>query len=316
MAITSTGYDGAVTELGWAKMISAVGSSEYGVLGSNDYRVTAVAGADRTVSISTGSAWGKGVFDTNDANITVQLGTVSSGSRWDLIAVRRNWTGASGTTTVVGIAGSSAKAIPARNTNPGILDDQPLALVQVSAGQTQPTTIVDLRAWGGNGGMAAMDTLALSYLDRVGAQVVIAGEEWACGRNGTGTVTWSKSSSPTAIGLYGNGGFLTGTTPPDGSTAGPVYLLQAGSAISSTDNSGNARITWPRQFPNGVLCVMLTNGDSNATGGDCIMSVHGDTAFWGTAGLGGKSDVVYRLRDDGGPMANALHRANWIAIGY
>ncbi|HJW01362.1 MAG TPA: hypothetical protein VJ617_19910 [Arthrobacter sp.] len=321
MAITSSGYDGSVTELAWSKMVSGVGSSEYGVLGSNDFRVTAVAGADRTVSIATGSAWGKGIFDTNDANITVQLDTVATGTRWDLIAIRRNWTGASGTSTVLKINGGTAKTIPARNTSPGVLDDQPLALVQITAGQTQPTAIVDLRAWGGNGGMTAMDLLSLGYLERLGAQVVINGEEWACGRNSGGTVAWTKTSAPTSIGLYGaSGSAINGTTPPDAATAGPAFLMQAGSQVATTDNAGYGRLTWPRQFPNGVLSVILTNGDSYALGSAGWFNVEGNAPFWGTSGSGGKSDVIYvAVGWSGGAiqaLPNRLHRVNYIVIGY
>jgi hypothetical protein len=319
MAITSFGYDGSVSEVAWATMVSGVGSSEYGVLGSNDFKVTAVAGSDRTVSIAAGSAWGKGVYDTSDANITVQLDTVASGSRWDLISIRRNWSGAAGTTSVLKINGGASRLIPARNTTPGVLDDQPIALVQITAGQTQPTAIVDLRAWGGNGGMAAMDPLALTYLQRIGAQVMINGDEWVCAPTASGTVSWTKINAPFNISLYGTGGYAGGIAPPD-TALGPVFLMQAGTMVATSDGAGNGRLIFPQPFPNGLLTVTFTNGDSWASGVGMFFSAAGNSAFWGASGTGSKTDIVYTCWGyQGGvtkQIANMPHRMNWIAIGY
>jgi len=319
MAITSAGYDGAVTELSWSKMISGVGAAEYGVLGTNDFKVSAVIGSDRTVSIATGSAWGKGVFDTNDANITIQLDTISSGSRYDMIVIRRNWTGAAGTTTVTKINGSSSKMLPSRNIGAGVLDDQPIALVQVTAGQTQPTAIIDLRAWAGNGGMTAMDTLALSYLDRPGGQVYVNGETWQCVRATNGVVSWNKVAVMNGLGLFGASGNTGGIAPPN-ADAGPNWLIQAGSTVQYTDGSGYGRVTWPKPFPNGVLTVILQNGDSWASGGG-VMLIEGHNEFWGPSGGGGKNDVVYVFQGNNNQglwvmKPSTLHRVNWIAIGY
>lgn len=319
MAITSAGYDGSVSELSWSKMISGVGSSEYGVLAVDDYKVTPVTGADRTVSISAGSAWGKGVFDINDANITIQLDTVSTGSRYDMIVIRRNWTGAAGTTTIAKINGSASKSLPARNVGAGALDDQPIALVQITAGQTQPTAIIDLRAWGSNGGMVAADALALSYLQRPGAQVFIAGETWQCTRSTSGAFSWNKVASTSALGLYGAGGNISGLAVPN-VDAGPNFMIQAGSTAQYTDGSGYGRVTWPKPFPNGLLTVILTNGDSWMSGGG-VMLVEGHNDFWGPSGNGGKNDVVYVFQGNNAQQLwtlkpNTLHRVNWIAIGY
>ncbi|HVH54481.1 MAG TPA: hypothetical protein VNA32_10180, partial [Actinomycetota bacterium] len=294
-------------------------SAEYGVLGDGDFKVTAVTGADRTVSIATGSAWGKGVFDTNSANITIQLDTISTGTRWDLIAIHRNWSGAGGTTTVIKINGSSSKAIPARSTDPGNLDDQPLALVQVTAGQTQPTAIVDLRVWAGNGGSHASDVLALNYLTRLGAQVTIAGEEWGYLHNPAGTPAWAKLNSPTAVGLFGTGGALVGLPPAV--SGGPQFLMQAGSTVTTTDSNGFAGINFPTPFPNGLLTVVTTNGDSSidrAFGHVITLSVAG--APWGS---GAKNGFVFsaEVEDSAGThrvymVAGQILRCNWIAIGW
>lgn len=191
MAIVSKFYDGPVTESDWAQ--NRLGVPAYGVAGSSDWLVSAVAGQDRTVSIAAGSGFGHGVADTSDANETIQLDTISSGSRWDLIAMRRDWQpAAGGPSAFVKVTGTGTKQLPAGRLNdPGVQDDQPLALVQVSAGQTQPTAIVDLRVWSSNGGVTIADELALSYLNQPGARVLHGANEWAYLRDSNGVFGWS-----------------------------------------------------------------------------------------------------------------------------
>lgn len=182
MAIESRFYDTVpgvgITETEWAQ--NRFGGPAYGVKGAADWKVTAVAGQDRTISISAGSGFGHGVSDTSDANETIQLDPISSGTRWDLIAMRRDWQpAAGGPSAFVKVSGSSAKKIPAnRVSNPGVQDDQPLFLVQVTAGKTEPTGFVDLRCWSANGGIIIADKLALDYLAVPGARVLLGGTEY------------------------------------------------------------------------------------------------------------------------------------------
>jgi hypothetical protein len=130
MAITSIGYDGSVNESQWAKMVPLVGSSHYGVSAPSDWKVTPHATLDRGVSIAAGSGWGQGVLDTSDATVSLQGGSVSSGSRWDMVVMRRSWAGTGGSSTFALIAGSASMVLPTRNNTPGTLDDQPIALVR------------------------------------------------------------------------------------------------------------------------------------------------------------------------------------------
>lgn len=179
---TSYGYDTApgegLGELVWQEMHPQIGTS-YGVRDPGDWKVTAVSGADRTVSIAAGRGWGLGVIDKTVLNDTIQLDPIASGSRWDLIAVRRDPTPTKGVTEFIKISGGATPVIPgARLSGPGI-HDQPLALVQVTAGQTQPTGIRDLRTWAGDGsGFVAVDDLVLSYLNKTGTRVHINGVDW------------------------------------------------------------------------------------------------------------------------------------------
>lgn len=328
MAIISVGYDGAVNESQWAQLIKKVGSAEYGVVGKDDWRITAVAGADRTVSIAPGKGWGHGVFDENTASVQVQLDPVASGVRYDLIVMRRDWTGAAGSSTFTKVNGTgSFTSLPAgRLKGPGAVDDQPIALVQVIAGQSMPGIIRDLRCWAGNGGMKVWHDLCLQYLDAVATTVTDMGN----GKKYTrhigldGNPYWSAGVEDGYIPLHGVGSTINGGIPRTGANlteagfAAPNFLIQAGSLVQPTDGAGYGRITWPKPFPNGLVTVILTNGDSSATSG-AIIEVEGNNAFWGPSGNGGRHDVVYMMRDFLGDRLmrpNTWHRVNWIAIGW
>lgn len=221
---TSYGYDTApgegLGELVWQEMFPQIGSATYGVRSSDDWKVTAVSGADRTVSIAAGRGWGLGVIDKTVANDTIQLDPITSGSRWDLIAVRRDPTPTKGVTEFVKINGGSTQVIPGgRLSGPGI-HDQPLALVQVTAGQTQPTVIIDLRCWATNGGMVAKSTLALGYLNQLGTCVYIDGVMWRRVPGLNNIPEWDNGAffelSPLAVAAY--------------SITGKVYREPAGTA--------------------------------------------------------------------------------------
>lgn len=320
MAFTSIGYDGTINERQWAELVPNVGSSTYGIKDADDLKVTAVPGQPLMVSIASGAAWGHGVLDTETANTTITCGTISSGSRWDLIAIRRNWQPlAGGPTSIVVVAGSSAKVIPeAREKTPGVTDDQPLALVQWTAGQTQPTAVVDLRCWAGNGGLVARDTLALTYLDKPGASVTIAGAEWNCVVGNNDTVSWVMSTELGRVPVFGLGSAIAGTP-----AAGTNFLIQAGSSINTTDGGSYSRIAFPNPFPNGLLSITAMNGDDWATGGGMWIAGSGAYNYHGNDAVGTKTAWVYALLStENGQTGrvprtrNVRHRVNWVAIGW
>lgn len=191
MTITSIGYDGSINETQWANLASALGA-QYAVLDATHWKVEPVAGSDRTVRILSGSGYGHGVLDESDALVTIQLPTIASGSRWDLIVARRDWQPPGGATTFTYVSGNASRVIPStRASSPGITDEQPLALVQVTAGQTLPTAIVDLRCWHGNGGMMAASTDALSYLTMIGSVVIVDNIAWVRSFDASGIPAWT-----------------------------------------------------------------------------------------------------------------------------
>lgn len=152
MTITSYGYpavgasSGNIDAVAWSQLQEELGVA-YSVQGLSDWAVTVVAGLDRTVAIAAGKGYGRGVFDVNSAPVNVQLDTVAgTGTRWDLIVARRNWT--TPVTVFTKVNGTAVAGIPTgRNVGPGALDDQPIALVQITGGQTAPTAVIDLRTW-------------------------------------------------------------------------------------------------------------------------------------------------------------------------
>lgn len=315
MAFTSTFYNGPVDEIAWSEGAPRIGSSEYGVVGVNDFRVTAVSGQDRTVSVAAGKAWGKGVHDTMTPAETVQLPTVGAGSRWDLIAIRRVWS--TNTTSIVRVGGSGTRGIPAgRQSGYGTTDDQPIALVRVQAGSTTIQEIIDLRCWAAGGGMYANDDLALSYLTTPGARVHINGVDWAC-TIVSGSPVWMKAATVGSVALHGWTLGLAGPLPPSA-----AFLMQSGSMVRTTDNSGYARFSWPRPFPNGLLSVVLTAGDDWANGRIAFFNVAGRPDTFGSAGYGNQAEVVYVMQgsdasgNNWGKIPNKLHRVNFIAIGW
>jgi hypothetical protein len=220
MTIFSSGYDGTVDEVQWAQLVPAVGAAQYGVVGAGDWKVTSHPVLDKAVLVAAGSGWGPGVFDTSDAPATVQCDALTSGTRWDLITAKRDWQPTAGATVFSKVTGGAVKTLPARFTDPGEQDEQPLALVQWTAGQTQPTAIVDLRCWAGNGGMFAKEDLVRSYLDRLGASINIAGLLWSYQVGANDTPGWILAGPTTYAPLPVNGYSLTGAIKTEPAGAG------------------------------------------------------------------------------------------------
>lgn len=316
MAITSAGYDGTVDEVQWAALIPSAGSSEYGVLGSLDFNVTAHPTTAYAVNVSAGTAWGHGVLDVSDSVVAVQCDAPAAGViRWDLICARRDWRPlAGGPTSITKVNGGATADIPAgRNNTPGTVDDQPLFLVQWTGGQTQPTAYIDLRCWAGNGGLTARNDKVRSYLTRIGTQIEILGVQWQRRVDGTGSAEWVKLGQIGAIPIFGAGNPRLGSAP----AAGTQFLVQSGTSVSNADASGYGRITFPVPFPNGVLYAKADDGDASidtARGTSISLPLAGYPDWPNAVFLG---SFVYAVMDrNGAKLPGALHRADWIVIGW
>lgn len=177
MGFITAGYDGTVDETQFAEILH-----RYSVVGAEDFKATTQAG-DRIVAISDGVALGPGTRDVATAIPNIQFAS-ASGTRWDLVALRRDWQPPGGASSIAIIQGGSTKGYPtvgtaATNWNrrQGIMDDQPLYLQEVNG--TLLGQRVDLRTWAGHGGVVAKDDLARTYLERIGSRVKIAGMVWS-----------------------------------------------------------------------------------------------------------------------------------------
>lgn len=309
MGFITAGYDGTVDEVQFAEILH-----RYSVLGPDDFKATTQAG-DRIVAISDGISLGPGTRDVATSIPAIQF-AAATGTRWDLVVLRRDWQPPGGASSIAIVQGGASKAYPAIGTastnwnrRPGIMDDQPLYLQEVNG--TLLGSRVDLRCWAGHGGLYAKDDLVRTYLDRVGAEVNVNGVQWL-NRLGTNDQPgWVKVDEIGKAALLGFGVALSGTPATD-----QGFLSQAGSSIVTTDASGFAQLTFPKPFPNGLLTVVLTNGDMSvdrAASAALTIGVSGGSP-WGT---GSKTGVVVSVeRYNAAPQTATDVRVNWVAYGW
>jgi hypothetical protein len=308
VSFTTTGYGNTYSSEGWATAHPTIGLATYGVRSPADWKVSAVPGQDRTVSIAAGRGFGGGVTDKTVDAETLQLDPVESGSRWDIVACRRNWGTATSSFSKVN-GGPNMGLTLARESVIGNIDEQPLALVRVTAGEQVPSEIIDLRTWSGDGGgIVAAHELVKSFLNKTGTRLNINGVDWVRRVGADGNPEWVDVSKTT---LHGIGGALVGTAPANGSGV----LIQTGTIVQVTDPAGLGRVTFPAPFPGGLISVMGSNGDATANGSGVTFESAG--SIQGQSGFGSKTDWVYQMVSPAGSrIPNKLHRLNWIAIGW
>lgn len=220
MTLRSYGYEGSITEREFA-ISSGFFGSDYSVGGAADFKVSIQTTGDRLVRIAGGNAYGRGVLDISDAPITVQLPSVSSGSRWDAIVIRRDWTPVvGGLTTVTSVTGSTQQVVPGNlHRDPGIKDDQVIALAQVTAGNTTPTAIIDLRMFAAK---AALMTDLRAWPDApLGALATVDGITYRREIGANGNPAWSHTTSKTWRGQVWQGNPIA--FPNDRLIVPPIY---------------------------------------------------------------------------------------------
>lgn len=318
MADTSYGYPGSVNAAALADWLPNVAAAQYSVAGANDAKVT-VGSGDRGISIRSGTVIGDGILDIFNSNTTLNLAAVASGSRWDMIVLRRTWSSTPGASTSVYtiIQGSATKGLPARNNNKGVQSDQPIALCRVQSGSSTVQEIVDLRCWAHNGGLYAKDDLVKGYLDEPGTELTIGDKKWIrTVSNGTtsDSVSWIEAFGLTAVNLYNRGSQMRGNPAVSGTKG---FLMQAGESLVTTDSVGFARFYWPTPFPNGVLTVQLQPADDTMFNDmNCVIP----GANWGNAPVN-KTYCVFMIYGFGNggrhnDWFNKTVRVTWFAIGY
>ena len=224
------------TNIDWAQMQWGLGA-RYWVRADGDLQVTPKTDGTRQVNISVGYGGGCGVVDHLTATKVVTLPTVTSGTRWFLIVARRNWnTGSVGTTFTYIDAGTSASALPTLNVD-GVtaggtgLDDQPLAMVPLTAGDTVPGTPIDVRVIGASarGILLAKSELALQYQYYAGQVVKIGNTTFTRLLDGS----WDRDPDVVRSGPgYGN---------PLGVASGGTGWATVSELVSKGTRSGNER---------------------------------------------------------------------------
>lgn len=199
MALSAAGFDGTIDEISWATL-STLAGTQYAVAGQTDFEVTARPAATLTVNIAAGTAYGHGVKVVSDAQATLALASIASGTRWDAVVLRRDWGGVGGTVSLVGITGTATRGVPAgRLSGPGTLDDQVLALVQLTAGQTQPTAIINMRTWPSKV-QTVSDLLAITN-PTIGREAVVLGvagapdTRWRYQLDATNNPAWNRDTT-------------------------------------------------------------------------------------------------------------------------
>ena len=122
-------------------------------------------------------------------------------------------------------------------------------------------------------------------------------------------VTWRHVAN---MKMFGAGSAMKNGPPPtpDGASNTPPFLVQAGTNVVTADGGGGAGVTYPVAFPNGVLSVVLCNGDPG---------VHDDIVLAVEIGSGATnlSGVWFTATNNAGARYGGLtYRLNWIAIGW
>lgn len=316
MAITSIGYDGSISEVPWATFAPHL-SARYWVQDEGSWAVTAKPGASWTVNIAAGTGGGDGVRDTSDDIVEIPLPS-PTGAPWHVIYMDRDWAGAGGTSQFDSMPATSDGNIPSdllTAQDPGNSSKQPIALVQLVEGQTQPSAIVDLRVWQANGNAVASSSKVTQYLTDLGTQITVGSTVWTRVL-ALGVAVWtSHQTTMSPLALFGAGlGLAGGAAPSSGG-----FKIQAGTQVAVTDPAGYARITFPTPFPGGLLTIVLTDGDTS------VDRAAGEILHFGVAGTpwntGNRTDVVYAVMRPRASWTNLntgsiTHRVNWIAIGW
>jgi hypothetical protein len=173
-----SGFDGQLNEAAAALWTPLLGRMSGVVAGPGDLKPTIVAG-DRSVQFAVGAAMQHAIRAPNTTAWTAQMGTISSGIRWDTFVIRRDWTANTATLMIVPGGTTQAVSVAIKTDTPGTgQTDQPLAIAQVTAGQQQPTALIDLREIASDGERVFASTDARDYwwpTAPTGSQALILG---------------------------------------------------------------------------------------------------------------------------------------------
>lgn len=268
--ITSYGYDGTMSEAGWAVLAPLLGSRER-FAGASDFAVSIGGVGSRAITVAAGTACGHGVADVNSAAINLNATAVASGTRWDTVVIRRTWS--TNSTTVAINTGGATQTPVVLNTSPGIVDDQPIALILVSSASTTVQSVVDLRPYG-DGVRAYATSAALPTTNTSAGTLAVVPSSVHGGDlyvyNGT---SWLSTTAPIWRTLTLNSGFTTYDVTPQYARVGALGILR-GTVKRSTgaafaDGSSYDLATLPDGFRPSAISnhpLSMSIADSNHIG--------------------------------------------------
>lgn len=252
------GFPGTINAKAQASWLPKVGAARFGVRGATDLQVVRNTSLDRGISILGGDIYGDAVLSVYDPTVpaaVIGLPAPSSGtSRWHMVVARRDWQNPYTVAFPTIDAGPSLPArLPAWQNNPGVTSDQPLALVEVIAGQSAVGQIIDLRCWAAAGGYLIKDAHALDYLKELGAVARLGGTTYTCQLLTGDVVDWVSSMVPVV-------------------QAGKMLFNIAASASSLTKT-----VTFPKPFAAApiVTATLASNVAGNAS--QLLVSAYGET---------------------------------------
>ena len=182
MAVTKfVGTQGTTGESEGAQRWSRA-SVPFLVNGPDEFYVRALAGQQRTVEVSSGTAVVCGVLVTETADRTLNFeANTGTSTRYDMVVLRLEWLGAGSSRASLEIRrGTTLPPLPTRN--PGVLYEAPLAIVQIApnTGQLTGAMVAQLTPYGGKGGaLVVPQSQYLSYVDMgPGAEVITTDNGW------------------------------------------------------------------------------------------------------------------------------------------
>lgn len=98
--------------------------------------------------------------------------------------------------------------------------------------------------------------------------------------------------------LYGIGNAVIGGTP----TTSTQFYIQAGTSVQTLNGSAGGAVNFPVAFPNGVVTVMVSNGDNGTLSQPSVIQNQVSNAAFG-----------FQYSNS---IGTASIRMNWLAIGW
>lgn len=155
--LVCTGYEtDSIGEGDWAQAMSVLGAPSTFAAWSH-WRPYVGPGA-REVRFTVGTAYAGGVRVVG-SNASVTLPAASSGTATYLVCLRRTWGAGARNADIVALLMSGSSPV-GRATQPGVMDDQPLAIATVNAGSDTIASLQDVRTFVGYSTFAPTMTAA------------------------------------------------------------------------------------------------------------------------------------------------------------